>query len=49
LSKNDAVCTRLILVITILLAFTASPFTQTPADIGRLGSAAAARVIERAA
>jgi N-acyl-D-aspartate/D-glutamate deacylase len=78
LSKNCAVQTRLILVIAILIAFTASPFTQTPArydilirngrvldgsgnpwlaadigirggrivDMGRLGNAAAARVID---
>ena len=31
LSKNDAVRTRLICSTIILLAFAASPFTQTPA------------------
>jgi N-acyl-D-amino-acid deacylase len=78
LSKNDAVGTRLILCSTILLALTASPFTQTTGrydilirngrvldgsgnpwlaadigirggrivDMGRLGNAAAARVVD---
>jgi hypothetical protein len=31
LSKNDAVTTRLSLVLAILLALGAAPFTQTPA------------------